>query len=179
MEVLQFIVKYWAQFSVLIFGIGFLFKVYFDWNIRKKEIIFNHIKSTKVNELKAFYDSYIEFELLLKNIHYLTAQSNEKLEKELRQKLPETWKSFKKNMTFLSVFLSKKEYILFEELEKELGNIWLKLDFYEIDRRFEGLERDKDLVEELRHIRDVVFPTKLPAILKLIEKNLKKDFNIK
>ena len=91
--------------------------------------------------------------------------------------MPEIWKQFYFDSTFIRLYLSTDELVIFEELKKELDNIQLKIDFYRIDQKFG--KYDNDLIKELRHIMDEIFPVRIPALLKQIEQNFKKDFNIK
>lgn len=180
-EILEISIKYWSQITVLIGilfgGIGFLLSLYFNWNIKKKEITFSKIRETKIIELRAFYTSYVNLEVHLKSLQFATSQNRKEYEDEIRKKMPEIWKQFYLDFTFLRIFLNSDELEKFEELNGELDNIQKKIDFYQIDREYETY--DNDLIKELRHIRDDVFPKRIPALLKAIEKNLKKDFNIR
>jgi len=180
-EFIETIIKYWSQITVLvgvfIGGIGFLLKLYFNWTIKKKEITYSKIRETKIKELREFYSSYVNLEVHLKSLHFASGQNQKEYESEIRKIMPEIWKKFYLDFTFLRIFLSSDEIVLFEELNSELDNIQKKIDFYQIDRNYETY--DKELIKELRHIRDEIFPKKIPDLLKRIELNLKKDFNIK
>jgi len=178
---MEIIIKYWSQITVVIGivigGIGFILKILLNWNLRKKEITFSKLKETKIIELKNFYSSYINLEVELKNLLRATAQNKEEDIQTIQQRMPEIWKQFYFDSTFIRLYLSTDELEIFEELKKELDNIQLKIDFYRIDQKFG--EYDNDLIKELRHIRDEIFPVRIPALLKQIEKNFKNDFNIK
>jgi len=178
---LEFIVKYWSQLILLLGlffgGVGFLLKLYFNWNIKRKEITFNKITETKITELKQFYSSFKILETHLKKLQVATAQGNIEFENKVREKLPEIWDKFYHDFTFLRLFLNSEELELFEKLNKVLDDIQLKLDFQRIDRDLG--ETDSDLVKELRLIRSEVFPKQIPKLLDLIETNLKKEFGVK
>lgn len=178
---LEFIEEYWSQLILLlglIFGgVGFLLKLYFNWNIKRKEITFNKITETKITELKQFYSSYKVLETHLKKLQVATAQSNIEFETRVREKLPEIWDTFYHDFTFLRIFLNSEELVLFEKLNKVLDDIQLKLDFHRIDRDLG--EIDRELIKELRFIRSEVFPKQIPELLVLIENNIKKEFRIK
>lgn len=180
-EVINKLIEYWSQLAVLIGitigGLGFLLRLYFKWNIKKKEITFSAIRKTKIKELKNFFQNYNELERNLRSLLFATAQGRTEHLSELRNKLPEIWNQFYLSFAFLRIFLKNEEIIPFEELDKELNNIQLKLDYYRID--YDSGDYDAELIKELRHIRDEVFPKKIPNLLQAIEKNLKKDFNIK
>jgi len=179
-DFLKILVEYWSQIAVLlgiIFGGGgFILKLYFNWSIKKKEITYNKIRETKIKELRRFYSSYVDLEIYLKNLQFATAQNRTDSEKEIRNKLPEIWRQFYLNFTFLRIFLNQNELKVIEDLNKELENIQLKLDYYQIDREFG--EYDGELIKELRNIRDNIFPKRIPELLRIIETNLKKDFQI-
>jgi hypothetical protein len=156
---MNFIVNYLSQIALLVTifftGIGYLLKLYFVWSIRKKEILFSKIKESKIAELKEFYNSYVDLEFALRNLYYASAQSQIEKESEIRKRLPDLWKKFYMNMTFLKIFLYDDELELINELDKELNNIYLKIDFYQIDKEFGNV--DPALRKELIHIREVVF----------------------
>ncbi|MCD4665316.1 MAG: hypothetical protein K8R68_08590, partial [Bacteroidales bacterium] len=128
-------------------------------------------------ELKQFYTSYINLETYLKRLQFAAAQNKTDSEKEVRNKLPDIWRQFYIDFTFLRIFLNTNELAVFENLNEELENIQLKLDFYQLDRELN--EYDKELIKELRNIRDNIFPKRIPELLRIVENNLKKDFNIK
>lgn len=178
---MDYLIKYWYQFALLISilfgGIGYLLKLYFAWNIKRKEILFSKIKVTKIDELKEFYKSYIELEFELKNLQSASAVNDIEYEKELRSKLPMLWKSFYFNLTYIRLFLYDDELELFESLYKELNNIHLKLDFYKIEREYGNI--NKELRSELISIRDDIFPRRLPGLLRKIEYNVKEDFGLR
>jgi hypothetical protein len=180
-ETIDEIIKYWSQLTVLIGitigGLGFLLRLYFNWNIKKKEITFSVIRETKIKELKNFYQSYNELVRNLRSLQFATAQGRTENASELRNQMPEIWNHFYLSFTFLRIFLKNEEIKPFEELEKELNNVQLKLDYYKMD--YDAGDYDAELIKELRHIRDEVFPKKIPNLLQAIEMNLKKDFNIK
>lgn len=175
------LIDYWSQITVLIGviigGIGFLLKLYFNWTIKKKEITYSKIRETKIKELREFYTSYVNLEVHLKSLHFASGQNQKEYEAEIRKRMPEIWKKFYLDFTFLRIFLSSDEIVLFEELNRELDNIQKKIDFYQIDREYETY--DKELIKELKYIRDEIFPKRIPDLLKRIEINLKKDFEIK
>jgi hypothetical protein len=180
-ETFELLLKNWSQFSVLFItfvgGSGFLLKLYFNWSIRKKEITYNKIRESKIQELRAFYKSYVNLEIHLRGLHHATSVNNQQLEDKLYEKMPELWNQFYFDFTFLKIFLTTSETKVFEELSEELDNIQKNIDFYQIDREFKTV--DNNTVKQLRFIRDEVFPKRIPALLKTIEMNLKKDFNIK
>lgn len=180
-ELTNILINYWSQITVLISviigGIAFLLKLYFNWTIKKKEITYSKIRETKINELREFYTSYVNLEVHLKSLHFASGQNQKEYEVEIRKRMPEIWKKFYLDFTFLRIFLSSDELVLFEELNSELDNVQKKIDFYQIDREYETY--DKELIKELRHIRDEIFPKRIPDLLKRIEINLKKDFEIK
>jgi hypothetical protein len=113
----------------------------------------------------------------LRSLQFATAQGRTENASELRNQMPEIWNHFYLSFTFLRIFLKNEEIKPFEELEKELNNVQLKLDYYKMD--YDAGDYDAELIKELRHIRDEVFPKKIPNLLQAIEMNLKKDFNIK
>ena len=145
--------------------------------LEKKEITFSKIKETKIIELRRFYSSYINLEFELKRLFHATAQDRAEDVAEIQLRMPEIWKQFCLDSTFLRIYLSNNELEIFEELKKELDNAQLKIDYYRMDQKYK--KYDNDLIKELRYIRDEVFPNKIPALLKQIESNFKKDFNIK
>lgn len=180
-ELTTTVISYWSQITVLIGviigGIGFLLKLYFNWTIKKKEITYSKIRETKIKELREFYSSYVNLEVHLKSLHFASGQNQKEYEAEIKKRMPEIWKKFYLDFTFIKIFLSSDELVLFEELNRELDNIQKKIDFYQIEREYETY--DKELIKELRHIRDEIFPKRIPELLKRIEINLKKDFEIK
>lgn len=180
-EFIEIVTKYWSQIvvllSVMFGGIGFLLQLYFNWKVKKKEITFSKVRETKIKELREFYSSYINLELHLKSLHFASGQNQKQYEAEIRAKMPEIWKKFYLDFTFLKIFLNSDELVLFEELNIELENIQKKIDYYQIDKEFNNY--DRDLILELRHIRDEIFPKRIPKIIKRIEYNLRKDFEIK
>ena len=180
-ESFDILIKYWSQITVLIgvilWGIGFLLKLYFNWILKKKEITYIKIRETKINELREFYSSYIDLEVHLKSLHFASGKRQKEYEAEIRKKMPDIWKKFYLDFTFLRIFLKPDELVFFEQLNDELDNIQKKIDFYKIDREFEAY--DKELIKELRYIRDEIFPKRIPDLLKKIETNLRKDFDIK
>lgn len=174
---LEIINKYWSQIIVLLLGFGYLIKLYFNWRLKQKEITFDKIRETKLKELKQFYKSYINLESHLKELQFAAAKNQTENEHQIRKLLPDIWRQFYLDFTFLRIFLSTEELKSFENLHKELENIQLKLDYYQIDRKLD--DYDTELIKELRYIRDNIFPKRIPELLRLIENNLKKDFNIK
>jgi hypothetical protein len=180
-EFIEIVTKFWAQIvvllSVIFGGIGFLLQLYFNWTVKKKEITFSKVRETKIKELREFYSSYINLELHLKSLHFASGQNKKEYETEIRAKMPEIWKKFYLDFTFLRIFLNSDELVHFEELNIELENIQKKIDFYQIDKEFETY--DRELILELRHIRDEIFPNRIPTLIKRIELNLRNDFEIK
>lgn len=176
-DLLEILNKYWSQIIVLLLGFGYLIKSYFNWRLKQKEITFDKIKETKLKELKQFYKSYINLESHLKQLQFAAAKSKIEEENRVRNLLPDIWRQFYLDFTFLRIFLSSEELKSFENLHKELENIQKKLDYYKIDRDMD--DYDMELIKELRYIRDNIFPKRIPELLILIENNLKKDFNIK
>ncbi|NLN96302.1 MAG: hypothetical protein GX128_09060 [Bacteroidales bacterium] len=177
---LEIIGTYWPQFSflltILIGGTSYLLKIYFDWDLRRREIIFNQIKETKIMELKNFYISFFRLEACLKDLYQALAEDNEESEQEARNEFSDLWIKFKLSFTYLKVFLDLNEIEPFEKLKAILENIHLKLDFYKIDQA--SKESDRELIKELRKIGREIFPKKIPEIFDVIENNLKKDFKI-
>ena len=180
-KTLEILVKYWSQITILLGisfgGIGFILKIYFNWSIRQKEITYDKIRETKLKELKQFYTSYMNLETHLKKLQFATAQNRTESETQIRNLLPDIWRQFYLDFTFLRIFLNSDELGVFENLHNELENIQLKLDYYQIDRELNDF--DVGLIKELRNIRDNIFPKRIPELLRIIETNLKKDFNIK
>ena len=180
-DFIKFISEYWSEVTViigvLIGGIGFLMKLYFNWVIKKKEITYNKVKSTKIVELKEFYKCFIDLETYLKSLLLATGQNDKEREAELRKEFPQKWMAFKVSIQFLKVFLTPTEQTHLEKLYKELDEVHKQIDFYYIDREFGMIE--KSTREALRKVRDEIFPKTIPNILKDLENNLRKDFQIK
>ena len=180
MEIFEKLIKYWSQITVLIGitvgGIGFLLKLYFNWNLKKKEITFSKISETKIAELKNFYETFIILESQLKSLHFATAQNKKEQEIEIREKIPNIWTEFYLSFRFVRIFLNTKELEPFEDLIAELENIQLKINYYKAENDLGVL--DNKLIKELRHIRNEIFPKRIPELLSVIEKNLKEGFNI-
>ena len=163
--------------TIIFGGIGYLFKLFFDWNIKKKEIVFNKLKETRISALKDFYKSYVDLEMNLKGLRFACAFDDKDHEKEIRKKLPDSWKYFSSNFIYLRLFLYKNELVLFDKINGELNNVQLKVDLLRIGRDSGNIELD--LQRELRFITDEIFPKKLPELLREIENNVRIDFNIK
>ncbi|MCD8448048.1 hypothetical protein [Tenacibaculum finnmarkense] len=177
----KFISEYWSQVTViigvLIGGIGFLLKLYFNWTIKKKEITFNKVRATKIAELKEFYKCFIDLETYLQSLHQATGQNRKEQEAELRKELPQKWMAFRVSIQFLRIFLNSTEQAHFEKLYKELDEVHKQIDFYCIDREFGMIEKETRIA--LKKIRNEIFPKTIPNILKDLENNLRKDFGIK
>ena len=168
----EILMKHWSQITlftgVIMVGIGFIYK--------KKEITYDKIREAKLKELKQFHKSYINLETYLRDLLHASAQDKIDKEKEIRNSLTEVWNQFYLDFSFLRFFLRKDELVVFENLNQELEYIQLKLDLYKIERESNGY--DQKLIEELRNIRDNIFPKRIPELLKIIENNFRKDFNI-
>ena len=179
---MEFIIKYWSQIavilSILIGGVSYFFKLYFESKNKKQEIIFNLVKAKKIEQLKEFYKSYVEFYSLLENLEFYGGQNRKVEESQIRTNIIEPFKNLKSNLMYLKIFLNQDECNSFNELEETLDNFFLKLDFSTISRNIHGNIPDKDLQKELEHIRDVVRKTEIPKLLEKIEVTVKKDFGI-
>ncbi|NVK85194.1 MAG: hypothetical protein HWE21_12785 [Cytophagia bacterium] len=171
---------YWSQIALIIgittSGIGYILKVFLSWNLKRKEITFSKVREAKLVELKLFFESYIQLESHLRSLRLAVAQGHETSEKEIRQTLTDSWLKFNLHLTYLKIFLSSDEIEPFEKIQSELENINKKLDFFTIDKQHGTI--DSDLIKELRVLGPEVFLKRLPELLNIIQKNLKKDLKI-
>lgn len=54
----EYIISNWAQLSVIIAAIGYILKVIFDYNYKKKEISFSYFTKEKMNSAVSFLQEY-------------------------------------------------------------------------------------------------------------------------
>jgi len=172
--------EYWAQISLILMivigGIGFILRLYFNWSIKKKEITFNKVRDTKVEELRAFYRSFIDLESNLRSLLHAAGQQRVEEETALRKQLPTKWLEFKYSIQFLKLFLEPKEKEICEKLDAELNEVHKQIDFYCIDRAHGAI--DQDTIKAFRKVRDEIFPNNIPALINELEKNFRLDFGI-
>ena len=62
--------QYWSQIIVLLTAVGVIIIIFLDWDVKKKEIIFDKVKENKIKELKNFYKCFTEVESHLRRWRY-------------------------------------------------------------------------------------------------------------
>lgn len=55
MKLLDFLSKYWSQISVVVFAIGYIIKIFFDFYLKQKEIKYNYIHGKRVKVIMNLY----------------------------------------------------------------------------------------------------------------------------
>jgi len=60
MKWLEFLNKYWAQATVVIFAIGYVIKVILEFYIKKKEIKFNFLHTQRAEVIKQLHIDIVE-----------------------------------------------------------------------------------------------------------------------
>lgn len=65
MKFVDFLTANWSQITVIIGALGYLLKLIFDFNIRKKEIKFEYLYKEKASSFQDFLISYQAFQSLL------------------------------------------------------------------------------------------------------------------
>ncbi len=173
--VVKFVVKYWAQISVLLLGIGFIIKVYSDWEIRKKDILFSKIYENKIKEVREFLEVYIELEDLLRQLPFIISQKNIDYS-EISKKLSNLTLKFRFHIVYVRFFLKKNEIIALDELHEKITFIISTINELEVNMAFN--HNDKELFKKLTTIRTTDFTETLPTLIKKIEENFKKDYKI-
>lgn len=176
-EWIELIFDNWSQITVLLGVIGFIIKTMVDLKVRKQEIKFSYLQQSKKAEVKEFYKYYLELERKLKEYLFITAQNQEDRKQEVRVELLNRWERFELSYYHVRLFLPDKDIALLDEIKKELEDIHLQVDYFQIDKSFGVTE--KEMVLKLRNIRDEIFPKRLPILMKRIEDNLRKDYGIK
>lgn len=73
MNNIKFLIEYWSQATVLLFAIGYILRVIFDFYIKKKEIKFNFIHKERAEVIKQLNLDIIE---LSKEIEFMALAHN-------------------------------------------------------------------------------------------------------
>lgn len=173
----HFLTEYWAQITVLVMALGWIIQTLVNWNLKKSEIKYSALHQQKLHEVKEFYQAYIGLHDALHGYLIKTAEGKDELKTEMRIKTIEKFRDLRISFQCIRLFVPDEDLPLFDDIKRELGDAFLEIDYFNIDKSFDAV--DRETVKKLRHVRDVVFPKKLPELLSKVEASLRKHYQQK
>jgi len=177
----QIIIDNWAQITVLLGMISFITVTLVNWSLKKKEIKLSKLMEHKVIEIKAFLKSYHELELSLKNYLHQTEFGNHSPEifKKIRENIIEKLLAFQYQRMTIKLFLRTEDIEIIDETYKTLNSARISIGSWHIYHKTgSSLEKAEEADKKLNELSEKVFPEELPSLIKKLENNVRKSFEL-
>jgi hypothetical protein len=179
MKLLEFLKDYWAQLTLIIAAIGFLFQSVIGAYLKVREIRFKTLHENRLSSIGALYKSYLDLEIKLGGYYNSTMYGT--LEKEQKLKIQNEialgWRNFMYDFKLCRIFVFKKDIELLEKVQEELEEIHNTINHHWIDREYGA--HDSENFKKLTVIREEIFPKRLPELFRQLEKSLRDSYQMK
>lgn len=178
---LEVIVKYWPQLVVLIGSIIIILQKIVELVLKRKEIKFSRIQENKVLEIKSFYKSYQGLFIVLRRFAYqtefgdLNEEGIQKLKQEITQKLDE----FDYSSMVVRLFIDSDDLATIDEIREEFEKIRVGVSMWHNFKNRKTSNYIEKYDNALTEIVNEIIPKRLPSLIKKIETNLRKSFDLK
>jgi len=171
------VLENWSQIVVLLGMISYLIQILINWNLKKNEISFSKIQENKIQEVMSFYKSYQALRIALESFLNQTMfgeHSDEKLN-EIRVHIQKCYFDFELNCMTVKLFIEKSDINTINEINEIFESIKVDIELWHIYRDSQSPPDDWNKLKEIREER---LKIKLPELVKSIESNLRKNYNI-
>jgi len=122
----KFIIDYWSQIAVIITilvgGIGYLLKIGFDWDLKKREIKYSMIFTKRSQSLESFIYQVLEYQRFFEELSYYEVGSQKFKSKELDGMIDEYRVPYLKSYTVLNIYTETKHKQIIEDIKSEFKN---------------------------------------------------------
>jgi hypothetical protein len=165
--------KYWAQLSIFVFAVGYLFKQFF----RYKEIKFQYIFQSKLAELKNLNKAYHELYFALRDLYWFNLWHKVEEVYIQEQKVYTAFINFNISYQTLSVFLNQKEKTKLSMIKDEFESVHREIKQNIINKSVKN--NDRNNFEKLQKIESEIFPKILPNQFLNFSQEVEKGFDTK
>jgi preprotein translocase subunit Sss1 len=117
----EFIINNWTQVIFILGVIGYIIKLFIDWDIKKREISFSKIQESKLLEAKEFFKSYQSLRISLQNFLNQTefGKHTDDIFNKIRVEIRENYVDFDYKCMTLKLFMESEDI---KTIDKILGN---------------------------------------------------------
>ncbi len=174
---MEFIIKYWAQATVLIFGIGYVIKVILEFYIKKKEIKFNFLHKERAEVIKQLHldimemSKEIELMALAHTLNTINQGPTNQDRKDLFHKIVLLNGKIRETVEKNRIFFSNNFVLQFERLFKNITDNFVLTS---LNKNALNKDEEKEYVFNNSSLFLNYFNNKFPKLKNVLEKEFKK-----
>ncbi|MGX9987537.1 hypothetical protein [Soonwooa purpurea] len=164
---------YWSQFTLLIFGIGYLIKIALDTRYKKSEINHNLFQQRKLDSLNNFFLTYSQVHQIWYDFPVYSASRGKFSATELDEMIFPSLNELKRNVLELKIYFDKGSHDNFEEILQS---------FFKLNGKLKAIvfnsepQNNPTLLANFEILKDEYF-SKNEKLLNKITTKVKTDFN--
>lgn len=159
----KYIAEYWSQITLLLLGVGYLFKLYLNYLTRKSEINHSLFQKTMIESVLGFIHSYSTSEELWRDLPLLRISKKEFTAKEMDLMIFPHLNDIKNKSLQLRIFFGEKEMEPFDGIVSNLFKVNSKVsEIYHnpknLDKNYtsESWEYEKVMDEMIEKNRELI-----------------------
>ncbi|ARV14024.1 hypothetical protein [Polaribacter sp. SA4-12] len=173
----EFIINNWTQIIFILGIIGFIIKLFIDWDIKKREISFAKIQESKLIEAKEFFRSYQSLRISLQYFLNQTefGKHSDEIFNKIRDEIRDNYVDFDYKCMTLKLFMETKDIEIIENILTNCESIRMDIERWHIYK--DSITKPEGW-NKLPEVRGEKFSKTLPSLIKLIETSLRKSYNL-
>lgn len=174
---MEFIIKYWAQATLFILGIGYVLKVILEFYIKKKEIKFNFLHKERAEVIKQLHldiiqiSKEIELMALAHTLDTINQGPTNQERKELFHKIAMLNGKIRDTVDKNRIFFSNNFVLQFDKLFKNVTDNFILTS---LDKNALNKDYKKEYVFNNSSLFLKYFEDEFPKLKNVLEKEFKK-----
>jgi hypothetical protein len=173
----EFIIINWTQVVFILGVIGYIIKLFIDWDIRKKEISYYKIQESKLLEAKDFFKSYQSLRIALELFYNQTrfGKHSDDIFNNIRNDIRQNYIDFEYKCMTLKLFVKATDIETIDKILITCETIRKNIETWHIYKDTDSKPQDYIVLSQIREDK---FEKDLPNLIKIIETSLRDSYNL-
>jgi hypothetical protein len=116
MKILDFLIKYWSQIAVVVFGLGYIVKLFLQNKYKKIEINHSLFQQNRISTVNNFFSYYAKAELMWNQIAYYSILEHTINVKEIDKMILPTMNDLNRTVLELKMYFAVDDHSYFQRL---------------------------------------------------------------